>query len=467
MHSRPHRFIIALIVAAAYCFTNHSATAVERPSLSNQPAPLLEGFSGADNSHSISSKNSLEADGNQQTLGRRFVRYEKNQPLRSIPSYTIERSVMASGYDGKQCWVHARAGVIPSPKGKGDPTVVLTTQHLMIKGSDVFYALNSASTSDLAKTWSPLVEQPPLRRWTIDDRTEETVCDFTPAWHRATGKLLGTGHTVRFQDNKVMKAYPRFTSYSVYDPANEQWSAPKNLQMPDEDRFKNCGAGSVQRFDLTNGDILLPVYYKNPDQDQYSVTVCLCRFDGLNLTYVKHGTEMTVNVKRGFAEPSVTQYGGRFYLTLRNDEHGYVTSSDDGLHYDEPRRWTFDDGSDLGNYNTQQHWVTHEQGLFLVYTRKGANNDHVFRHRAPLFIAQVDPQQLTVIRATERVLVPERGARLGNFGVANITPRETWVVVTEWMQTWGPNYVMPVDNKYGADNSIHIAKIKWSSSEEQ
>ena len=53
------------------------------------------------------------------------------------------------------------------------------------------------------------------------------------------------------------------------------------------------------------------------------------------------------------------------------------------------------------------------------------------RHRAPLFIAQVDPERLHVIRATERVLVPERGAELGNFGAAAITDRESWVTVAE------------------------------------
>jgi hypothetical protein len=232
--------------------------------------------------------------------------------------------------------------------------------------------------------------------------------------------------------------------------------------MPALLKFENCGAGSVQRFDLPNGVILLPVYYKDPKQAQYSVTVCLCRFDGKDLTFVKHGTEMTVPVQRGFAEPSLTGFGDRYFLTLRNDEKGYVTSSADGLSFDEPKPWAFDDGSELGNYNTQQHWVAHSDGLFLVYTRKGAKNDHVFRHRAPLFIAQVDPQTLRVIRETEQILVPERGARLGNFGVVHVSPNETWVVVTEWMQTWGPNIVIPVNNKLGADNSIHIAKIKWA-----
>jgi hypothetical protein len=93
--------------------------------------------------------------------------------------------------------------------------------------------------------------------------------------------------------------------------------------------------------------------------------------------------------------------------------------------------------------------------------RKGAGNDHVFRHRAPLFMARVDPVNLRVIRSTERVLVPERGARLGNFAVTEVNDRETWVTVAEWMQTWGPNVIIPPDNKYGADNSVYVARILW------
>ena len=160
-------------------------------------------------------------------------------------------------------------------------------------------------------------------------------------------------------------------------------------------------------------------------------------------------------------EPSLTRFQDRFYLTLRNDSAGYVAMSKDGLRFEAPQKWLWDDGTDLGNYNTQQHWVTHSDGLFLVYTRKGANNDHVFRHRAPLFMAQVDPVKLRVIRSTERVLVPERGARLGNFAVTEVNERETWVTVAEWMQTWGPDVVIPPDNKYGADNSVYVARIQW------
>ncbi|QDV26790.1 sialidase family protein [Aureliella helgolandensis] len=382
----------------------------------------------------------------------------------TVEPLVIERSVMTKGYDGKQCWVHARAGVVPTDDPQSAPTIVLTTQRLDITGSDVFHALHSAFSADLGETWSPLVPQAGFERWKIADRTEETICDFSPMWHGKSGKLLGFGQSVRYFDNKVMHVRPKFTGYSVYEPETHSWAKPKQLEMPDELRFRSSGAGSVQRYDLPNGDLLLPVYFKSPEETQYSVTVCLCKFDGETVTYVRHGNELTVDVQRGFAEPSITAFKDRYYLTLRNDEHGYVTTSSDGLNYEPPRRWTFDDGSDLGNYNTQQHWVTHPSGLYLVYTRKGANNDHVFRHRAPLFIARVDPDKLHVLRDTEQVLVPERGARLGNFGVSKVTPNETWVVVTEWMQTWNrPTYIMPVDNVYGADNSIHIAKIKWPS----
>src|SRR5690606_33589465 len=93
--------------------------------------------------------------------------------------------------------------------------------------------------------------------------------------------------------------------------------------------------------------------------------------------------------------------------------------------------------------------------LPTFYTRRGANNDHVFRHRAPLFMAQVDPQRLCVLRDTEQILVPERGARLGNFGVTDFNEHETWVTVSEWMQPKGVE-------KYGSDGSVYVARIKWN-----
>jgi hypothetical protein len=392
-------------------------------------------------------------------LGRRYAdaygQLTAKQTATSELWYRLERTVAHQGFDGKMCWVHARAGIVPSPSESSEPpAVVMTMQPLLLSGSDVFYALHQTSTAG-AQAWTKPAELKNFARQPFGENRERTVCDFTPKWHAPSGKLLGIGQTVVYENNRVMHVRPRATAYAVYDAERSSWSAWKTVDLPLEPRFQNAGSGSVQRFDLPNGEILLPIYFKEPAAAEYATTVLRCRFDGTTLTYVEHGNEMSVPIKRGLYEPSVTQFAGRFFLTMRNDDHGYVSASDDGIQYTTPKRWTFDDGQDLGNYNTQQHWVTHRKGLFLVYTRRGADNDHVFRHRAPLFIARVDPDKMHVIRATEQVLVPEKGARLGNFGVVDVSEDETWVTVTEWMQPLGVE-------KHGSDNRVYVVKLHWN-----
>ncbi len=374
----------------------------------------------------------------------------------AIP-YTLQVDTLSHGYDGKMCWVHPRAGAIPG----SSPSVVLTMQKLLLSGSDVFYALADTRTDDL-KTWSPIVEhQDTLGRRNEPEGVVVAACDFWPKWHAKTGKLLGTGHTVRYLNNKVMPVRNREASYAVYDDKTRQWSAWTTLAMPDQPEFADLGSGCAQRVDLPNGDILLPVYFKvKTDKDDH-VAVLRCTFDGTTLTFVEKGNDLSIKGGRGFGEPSLARFHDRFYLTLRNDLSAYIATSTDGLHFSEPKEWTWDDGTPLGSYNTQAHWVTHSDALYLVYTRKGANNDHMIRHRAPLFMAQVDPEKLCVLRATERILVPDRGARLGNFGVVDVNENESWVTVAEWMQTFGPSYVMPVDNIYGADNGVYASRIRW------
>jgi hypothetical protein len=206
-----------------------------------------------------------------------------------------------------------------------------------------------------------------------------------------------------------------------------------------------------------DGSLLVPVYGWSREQATSSsatATVLHCRFDGEIITYLTHGDELTINEPRGFCEPSVIEYEGRYYLTLRNDVRGYVTRGGDGLHFEPPRPWTFDDGTELGSYNTQQHWLTHAGALYLVYTRRGADNDDIFRHRAPLFIARVDPERLCVLRETERVVVPNRGATLGNFGAVRISDDECWVTVAEGM------FFPDVYRKHGATGAVWVSRIR-------
>ncbi len=397
--------------------------------------------------------------------------------MRQSPDFDIRLDTLCQGYDKVTCWVQARAGTIPvgAAGNPSHPIVVLTMQKLLLAGSDVFYELTEMRTDDLGVHWrGPTPHPHTLGRRSEPGGIEVVMCDATPKWHAATGTLLSTGHEARYLGDRLMpEPRPRRPAYAVYDPVKRAWHPWQTMELPDADgAFFSAGAGSAQRVDLANGEILLPLYCRGRDAGLPSrsalpgtgseaghsccfATVARCRFDGKTLAFVEHGNTLTVSEPRGFCEPSLTLFRNRYYLTLRNDVRGYVAVSDDGLHFDDPLAWCFDDGAELGNYNTQQHWVTHADGLFLVYTRRDAANDHVFRHRAPLFIAQVDPERLVVIRDTERILVPEHGARLGNFAVTHVNADETWVTVSEWMQP-------PGCERFGSDNRVYAARIIWA-----
>lgn len=395
----------------------------------------------------------------------------------------VELLTASRGFDGETCWTQARAGLVPGNPAK----VVLTMQKIHLAGSDDFEAVHSLYTLDGGLTWSKPIPQAPFERKVLRNErpgfTEEVVCDFYPQWHASSGTLLGTGHTAYYVDGHIPANRPRQLAYATYDPDKDEWRPWRGLEFPDEPRFINAGAGCVQRVDLPNGEILMPFSFQVPGGRLYTTSVARCGFDGETLKYLEHGSEHTIDIGRGLYEPSLTEYQGKYYLTLRNDEAGYIAVSEDGLNYSEPIAWKFDDGEDLGNYNTQQHWIAHSSGLYLLYTRRGLNNDHVFRHRAPIVMAQVCPERLCVLRDTEITVIPERGARLGNFGVTPIGPDEFWVTETEWMQNAGPSAQVMMDQlrdrlpseefarieksvyhsqavaAYGSDNSVWVAKV--------
>jgi hypothetical protein len=227
------------------------------------------------------------------------------------------------------------------------------------------------------------------------------------------------------------------------------------LVMPDDQKFNFCRSGCSQWLIKPDNTLLVPLYFGRDAHGPWSVTVAECSFDGQQVKYLRHGDVLEKNVERGLVEPSIVAYDNRYFLTIRNDERGYVSVSDDGLHWSPIKPWTFDDGEELGSYNTQQHWLAHSDGLFLVYTRRGAMNDHMFRHRAPLFIARVDANRLQVLRNSEGVLIPERGGELGNFGAAAIDESQSWVTVSEGV--WSDDA-----RRRGAKGATFVARIIWS-----
>lgn len=356
------------------------------------------------------------------------------------------------------CWFHPRAAAIPGAGKNGGPAVILTLQkHL--RASDHYTGLSFMRSDDLGATWTPPVLPPELDWQKESDGVDIAVCDVTPGWHPQTKRLIAIGTKLRYsrtgeQLTEVPGGYQ--CAYAAYDPAAGDWTAWKLLETPHLDgKFFQLAPGCVQWLVKPDGTLLVPCYFKGPTGTDYTATVLHCAFDGATMSLIESGDEIGMVGGRGICEPSLALFQGRYYLTLRNDDGGYVTTGDDGLHFSPMIPWRFDDGTDLGSYNTQQHWLVHSDGLFLSYTRRGANNDHIFRHRAPLFIAQVDPDTLRVIRNTEQVAIPERGAPLGNFGASAITPEESWITDAEYILSNTPD-------PRGADGSVIVARIRWS-----
>lgn len=377
----------------------------------------------------------------------------------------IDLQRIPTDFQGERCFVHARGAM--DKEGR----FLITTQPLRLSGSDIFYGMHTITSTDGGKSWSAITPSKTLVRMphAAVPGWEVCLCDLTPMYHKKTGRFLATGHTAIYENDEFpAPPYERDTGWTVFDEQTGDWRPLRFLGKPQGGEFYNCGSGCCQCVELESGDVLVPVYFQDkkaaadPWHSCSGVAVFRCAFDGEELCFVEAGNTLSVQMPRGLGEPSVTAYGGAYYLCIRNDVTGYVSRSADGLHFDPPQELCFDDGTNLGNYNTQQHWITGGGKLWLVYTRRGADNDHVFRHRAPLFIAEFDPEHMCVIRATERIVVPERGARLGNFGCFSVSDTESYVIAAEWMQTTEPDWFnWRRCMEYGSDNSIFIAKLTF------
>jgi len=375
------------------------------------------------------------------------------QPL----PFEVRLETLARQTDPKWQWFHPRPAAIPGAGKDGAPLTILTLQkHLFT--SDYYSGLFTMTSEDLGRTWNGPVEIPELGWVKESDTVDIAVADVTPGWHRRSGRLLAVGARVRYDKKGRQlddKPQSHQTSYAVFDPQSRKWSPWTLIAMPAGEKFNFARSACAQWLEMDDGTVLLPMYYGRSASDQHSVTVAQFRFDGRDLTFLRHGSEHHLKVVRGLVEPSIVRFQGRYFLTIRNDLRGFVTTSADGLHFEPVREWLFDDGTELGSYNTQQHWLAHSDGLFLSYTRRGAFNDHMMRHRAPLFLAQVDPYNLRVVRSTEKIIMPDRGATFGNFGAAAITENESWVTDAEGM-------FFDTARQRGAEGALLLARILWS-----
>lgn len=304
-------------------------------------------------------------------------------------AFRVDTEAIIEHDDGNYLWFHPRVAMIPRAGIDGNPAALMTLQR-HLQASDHYTGLYFMRSDDLGSTWTQ-PELPVELDWRVESESVDiAVVDVTPIFHAPSGKVIAIGAEVRYDKNgKPLDDIPRAfqTAYAIYDPETGDRTPWRRLEMPLDEKFNFAQSANAQCLVQSDGTLLLPFYIGEGTNVRWRATVIQASFDGHELKFIQHGTELSLNVDRGLYEPNLAFFQGRYYLTMRSNQRAYVSVSDDGLNFQPIKAWRFDDGQELGSYNTQQRWLVHSDGLFLVCTRRGANNDHIYRHRAPLFLA--------------------------------------------------------------------------------
>ena len=362
----------------------------------------------------------------------------------------IDIQTIFHGRARNECWFEPSAALVPRQGETAVPWVIVTASQLV--GNDVG-PHHYTWSRDLGQTWSNPAESQSLQVNALGSDVFEKPW-LAPFYHRASDTLLMIGRTCFTQDTSPTpgvkgESHALWSAraagmnlqgdliYSRWDAAGDDFVPWQRLRWQEmwagEDVSSLYTSDVCQRLEEADGTILSPVTV--PDGERRGrAAVMRLRWDGASVEAVERGNILACSDERGFHEPSLVHSDGRYLLTLRNDLRAYVAQATDGLHFSEPAPWCFDDGQELGSYNTQQHWLQHGDALFLVYTRRSDLGNGVVRHRAPLFMAEVDVSGPCIIRDTERVVIPEKGARMGNFCTLEVAPDEAWVITGEWLQ---------------------------------
>jgi len=370
--------------------------------------------------------------------------------------YTATVETIFQGRRRNECWFEPTAAWVPAGRNGPVPRVMACASQLA--GNDIG-AHHYTWSSDCGRHWTNPAQSQALQ---VNPMAEDVFEKpwMSPFYHQTSDTLLMIGRTCFTQDALPTPGVKGET-HAIWAPRAKNLALKADLiysqWMPElgdfapwervswQDLFAGEGIERVftsdvcQKVELGDGSILCPVTVTG-DTPQGRTAVLRLAWDGGDLRAIDRGGVLTCDAVRGFHEPSLVKCGEHFLLTLRNDIRGYVAESADGLNFSIPRPWEFDDGQELGSYNTQQHWLQQDNVLFLVYTRRNELSNGVVRDRAPLFMAEVDPERLCVIRSTERVIIPENGARMGNFCTLNINSNEAWVLTGEWLQTLVEGY---------------------------
>lgn len=342
-------------------------------------------------------------------------------------------------------WFHPKAAATDYGK------LLMTLQS--IEGSDYYLPVHESVSFDGGETWSAPSPVPGMGRVEIDHGITEGVCDVVPEYHAPTRTVLAIGHNVYYRDGRLFDslgdwgAVPdhirlqRYPLYAISDRDGKWTAARRKLEIPEFHDASCYVCGCNQRVFFGDDLLIIPFTIGYRDRRDRMAFTALCRYDGRKITYLKRGGFLELPVGRGLMEPQLCLHRNVFYLTLRTEDGlGYYAASIDGVDWGKMVPWRFDTGEIPAMTNTQQHWLQLNGKLYLAYNRQLPYNRHLMRWRAPLLIAEVDPERMVLLRKTEQVVFPMmpedstaefKAALFGNFHPVGLSPEEALILTGE------------------------------------
>nr|MCR5264552.1 hypothetical protein [Clostridiales bacterium] len=370
--------------------------------------------------------------------------------------YTMYRDILTEGFDGRMCRIDPKAFRTP------DGRIHISYSMLLLSGSDVFRDRYVISSSDGGQSFS----EPKLfngRPETVENGVRR-VYALNAYYHKATDSNFALGRMTAYADESspILNGHGTMRALTgTFDARSMSFVSCGVMIPPGTEDMDNLTF--MEPLEDDDGTVLVPAYGRPGSRRQHEVIICRFAVENGALRFIERSPSISrPDLSRGLCEPRLAKLGNEYYLTMRSDEIGWFSKSGDGMNFTAPAEWRWDDGEILTSRNTQQAWLRHADGLFLVYTRETPHNKHIFRRRAPLFMAQFDDERDCLIKDSEFIAVPEMGARLGNFTVTGINDHEAWICVCEWMQTTPPDcFDSSRCVRFGANNRLWRTRIVW------